>query len=206
MAYTKHNFENGSVLTAEQLNRMEEGIREASETAEALMQAKESGELNGKDGEPGKSAYDYAKEGGYIGTEAQFAAKLAQEYPTKVSELTNDKGYLTGYTESDPTVPAWAKAASCISPARASTTRFLLAISSPVISSSTTPERWAFSTPPITTPAVTSPVPWNAVSSPASTIWTQTIPRWIRFWQPRNPAFCPLSSIWKPVLWPVRPL
>ena len=32
--------------------------------------------------------------------------------PSKVSELANDKGYITGYTESDPTVPAWAKAAS----------------------------------------------------------------------------------------------
>lgn len=32
--------------------------------------------------------------------------------PTKVSQLTNDKGYITGYTETDPTVPAWAKAAS----------------------------------------------------------------------------------------------
>lgn len=32
--------------------------------------------------------------------------------PTKVSELTNDKGYLTSYTETDPTVPAWAKASS----------------------------------------------------------------------------------------------
>ena len=32
--------------------------------------------------------------------------------PTKVSELTNDSGFITGYTETDPTVPAWAKAAS----------------------------------------------------------------------------------------------
>lgn len=32
--------------------------------------------------------------------------------PTKVSELTNDSGYITGYTETDPTVPAWAKASS----------------------------------------------------------------------------------------------
>ena len=30
--------------------------------------------------------------------------------PTKVSELTNDSGYLTSFTETDPTVPAWAKA------------------------------------------------------------------------------------------------
>ena len=32
--------------------------------------------------------------------------------PTKVSELTNDSGYLISFTETDPTVPAWAKAAS----------------------------------------------------------------------------------------------
>lgn len=32
--------------------------------------------------------------------------------PTAVSQLTNDSGYLTSYTETDPTVPAWAKAAT----------------------------------------------------------------------------------------------
>lgn len=31
--------------------------------------------------------------------------------PSKVSDLTNDAGYISGYTETDPTVPAWAKAA-----------------------------------------------------------------------------------------------
>ena len=30
--------------------------------------------------------------------------------PTKVSDLYNDNGYITGYTETDPTVPDWAKA------------------------------------------------------------------------------------------------
>ena len=34
------------------------------------------------------------------------------EVPTKVSDLTNDSGFITGYTETDPTVPAWAKAAT----------------------------------------------------------------------------------------------
>lgn len=29
--------------------------------------------------------------------------------PSKVSDLENDEGYLTSYTETDPTVPAWAK-------------------------------------------------------------------------------------------------
>lgn len=32
--------------------------------------------------------------------------------PTKVSDLTNDSGFITGYTETDPTVPSWAKASS----------------------------------------------------------------------------------------------
>lgn len=31
--------------------------------------------------------------------------------PTKTSDLTNDSGFLTSYSETDPTVPAWAKAA-----------------------------------------------------------------------------------------------
>lgn len=32
--------------------------------------------------------------------------------PESTSDLTNDSGFITGYTETDPTVPAWAKAAS----------------------------------------------------------------------------------------------
>lgn len=37
-------------------------------------------------------------------------AKLV-DIPTDVSALTNDAGYLTSFTETDPTVPTWAKAA-----------------------------------------------------------------------------------------------
>ena len=32
--------------------------------------------------------------------------------PGKTSDLTNDSGFITGYTETDPTVPAWAKNAT----------------------------------------------------------------------------------------------
>jgi hypothetical protein len=32
--------------------------------------------------------------------------------PTNVSAFTNDSGYLTSYTETDPTVPSWAKAST----------------------------------------------------------------------------------------------
>ena len=46
----------------------------------------ESGEPGepGEPGQNGKSAYEYAKEAGYTGTEEEFAAKLAQELPTKL--------------------------------------------------------------------------------------------------------------------------
>lgn len=37
---------------------------------------------DGRDGSNGKSAYQYAKDGGYTGTEAEFAAKLAAEIPS----------------------------------------------------------------------------------------------------------------------------
>lgn len=46
--------------------------------SDTLAQAQESGEF---DGDPGKSAYEYAQEGGYTGTEEEFAEKLAKEIP-----------------------------------------------------------------------------------------------------------------------------
>lgn len=39
---------------------------------------------DGQDGTDGKSAYEYAQDGGYTGTEAEFAQKLAEEYVTDV--------------------------------------------------------------------------------------------------------------------------
>lgn len=52
-----------------------------------------SADLKGEKGNPGKTAYAYAQDGGYTGTEEEFAEKLTQELPTKVSELENDSGY-----------------------------------------------------------------------------------------------------------------
>ena len=53
-------------------------------------------------------------------TGAEVNSKLSQidnlakksDVPTKTSQLTNDSGFITGYTETDPTVPAWAKAST----------------------------------------------------------------------------------------------
>lgn len=44
-------------------------------------------------GMDGKSAYEYAQDGGYSGTEEEFSAKLAEEIPVKVSQLENDSNY-----------------------------------------------------------------------------------------------------------------
>jgi hypothetical protein len=43
---------------------------------------------------------------------AKIKSYVSSNVPTKVSDLTNDSGFITGYTETDPTVPAWAKAAT----------------------------------------------------------------------------------------------
>ena len=56
----------------------------------ALAQAKASGEFDGADG---KSAYSYAQDGGYIGTEAEFAKKLASE--AMIVSITENNGTLS---------------------------------------------------------------------------------------------------------------
>ena len=40
----------------------------------------------------GKSAYAYAKDGGYTGTEVEFAAKLAEVYSSESWEFTLEDG------------------------------------------------------------------------------------------------------------------
>ena len=53
---------------------------------------------------------------GYLGYLAYNLASNAlpssTSIPTKVSDLQNDSGFITSYTETDPTVPSWAKASS----------------------------------------------------------------------------------------------
>ena len=62
-----------------------------SATDAALAQAKASGEFDGTDG---KTAYQYAQDGGYTGTETEFATKLAQEQLTGTTdELTPTQVY-----------------------------------------------------------------------------------------------------------------
>lgn len=62
---------------------------DAKAVGDALAQAKESGEFNGKDG---KSAYQYAQDGGYTGTEEEFAEKLASPTPDWVAQKEQTGG------------------------------------------------------------------------------------------------------------------
>lgn len=82
------NGKTGTVeLNAEDVGAIAETqLQKAINTA--LEQAKASGEFGGADGADGKSAYQYAVEGGYTGTEAEFAAKLAEEIQTVDDTLT----------------------------------------------------------------------------------------------------------------------
>lgn len=50
--------------------------------------------------------------GNVSGTAGSVAWANVTNHPTNVSAFTNDAGYLTSFTETDPTVPAWAKAST----------------------------------------------------------------------------------------------
>ena len=65
----------------------------ASEVTAQLTAAKQSGEF---DGEDGKSAYAYAQDGGYAGTEEEFGEKLAVDTTPFVITVTGDAD--SGYT------------------------------------------------------------------------------------------------------------
>lgn len=42
----------------------------------------------------------------------EYVSPTLPDVPSKTSDLINDSGFITGYTETDPTVPDWAKASS----------------------------------------------------------------------------------------------
>lgn len=75
--------------------------------------------FNGRKGEvtPQTGDYTAAMVGARPDTWTPTAAEVGAlpkttKVPSKTSDLTNDAGFITGYTETDPTVPAWAKAES----------------------------------------------------------------------------------------------
>ena len=123
------NGQTGTVeLTAEDVGAIAKTELQATINT-ALAQAKASGEFDGADGltptigdngnwylgnadtgKPsrgdkgagGKSAYQYAQDGGYTGTEAEFAAKLAQEKFASPNALTFTGAVEGSYDGSEP--------------------------------------------------------------------------------------------------------
>lgn len=107
--YVCQNFKDGQVLTADCLNKMEEGIENACQTpgpqgpkgddgvsishewdGTTLKITSASGTssadlrgptgpigIKGSPGDAGKSAYEYARDGGYMGSETKFSEQLA---------------------------------------------------------------------------------------------------------------------------------
>lgn len=74
----------------------------AKQSSKPSYTAQEVGALPSSTSIPSKTS-DLTNDSGFITSSA---------LPTKVSDLTNDAGYITGYTETDPTVPSWAKAST----------------------------------------------------------------------------------------------
>lgn len=70
--------------------------------------------VNGKTGAVQLSASDVgARPSTWMPSASDVGALPASTaIPSKTSQLTNDSGFITDYTETDPTVPAWAKASS----------------------------------------------------------------------------------------------
>lgn len=72
------------------------------QTGDVVLDADDVGALPDSTAIPTKTS-DLTNDSGFI---------TSSSVPTKVSDLTNDAGYITGYTETDPTVPSWAKQSS----------------------------------------------------------------------------------------------
>ena len=70
--------------------------------------------VNGKTGAVQLSASDVsARPSNWMPSASDVGAlPSSTKIPAKTSDLTNDSGFITGYTETDPTVPAWAKNAT----------------------------------------------------------------------------------------------
>ena len=91
------------------------GALSAGDVDTVLQQAKDSGQFDGEDGYTpvkgkdyfdganGKTAYAYAQDGGYTGTEAEFAAKLAESNDVVIVSITGDdtNGYASDKTVSE---------------------------------------------------------------------------------------------------------
>lgn len=58
------------------INKVTELFEQTKDIAQSVQERADNGEFDGRDGTPGKSAYEIAKDEGYVGTEMQWIASL----------------------------------------------------------------------------------------------------------------------------------
>ena len=92
MAYERQNFQDGNVLSASQLNHIEDGVTDLDERVEML---EAGGGGTTKPGKDGASAYEIAVKHGFEGTEEEWLESLKGE-PGKTPVKGEDY-----YTEAD---------------------------------------------------------------------------------------------------------
>lgn len=76
MAYTPTVWADGDTITAEKLNKLEQGVANEQVGPPGTAGADGAPGADGKDGAPGKSAYQIAVDNGFTGTETEWLASL----------------------------------------------------------------------------------------------------------------------------------
>lgn len=102
MSYTKLNLTNGTLIDESVFKHIEDGITDniptIGENGNWYLGDSDTGKPSR--GETGKSAYTYAKEGGFIGSETEFAKSLSEALIVNISGNDND-GYTADRTFSE---------------------------------------------------------------------------------------------------------
>ena len=104
----------------EEVSELKENLATVDQTYNANSENAQSGKAvaqaiaNAGGGGGGGAVASVNGQTGHVSLDAVDVGALPNttKIPSKVSDLTNDKGYISGYTETDPTVPSWAKAAT----------------------------------------------------------------------------------------------
>lgn len=94
MVYIPNDWQVGDLITKDKMDRLENAVKENSESAGVPGPAGE----NGKDGQDGKSAYEIAVDNGFEGTETEWLASLKGEKGDPGTDGEDGQGVPAGGT------------------------------------------------------------------------------------------------------------
>ena len=108
LSYKLNNFLDSDDATLDELSELITAIKNNKSSIEQLT----SGKINAEDIVNNLTTNVSSKP--LSAAQGVELKRLSDSYvaPTKTSQLENDSGFITGYTETDPTVPSWAKAST----------------------------------------------------------------------------------------------